>query len=413
MKKLWGCKIFNGSAKDIIDFGYVAFEGNKIMDVQLLDGNAPVPVFSEEVIDARGCTVMPGLIDCEVHLMQDSAHGTVQRAKTNLFTFSMFTAFHNAQTLLRRGFTTVLDKGDKMYEAMIIRDAQKAGRIMAPRIFCCGRFILVTGGHAHGFEADGSVAARKAARMHLTKNVDWVKIVASSGSASELIPGCREVCYVQMMPDEIAAVVEVARTKGRRVAAHANDEQSIINCLDNGVTSISHGSVSTDRVIEAFLRNDGWLVPTFSPFYLMGKDPTTPKHMYDYTQSLLAIKNELFVNAVKAGVNIAYGTDCGAACVYMGDVCVELKCMIDAGMPLNMAMESVTSTAARSLECDDTIGWLKPGYLADILVVGGDPFEDLYALRDVRYVFQEGKKVVEDGKLVDVPLEPLYSPEFV
>lgn len=411
--KLWGCKIFTGFAGETIDFGEIEFKNGKISNVTALEQTTETPVFDSETIDARGKFVMPGMIDCECHLVQDSGPNAFTRIWNDTLTASMFNTMRNAERFLRRGFTTVRDCGDKQYETVFLRDKIKERKAPGPNIIACGMFIRVTKGHATGWEVDGPYSARHAVREDLSHKIDWVKIVVESSS---VIPTQHEAGALQMLPDEIAAITEIATNYGKPVAAHIHTERGIISALENGVKTVEHCTALTPRVVELLKEKEAWGISTFTPYARMAEDTSgiTSPGMHEYCSRVMETKVKYYAQAVKEGANLAFGTDAGAPLTYHGDSGYELACIMKYGeLDAEHALEFVTTKAAKALQIEDQVGCLKKGFTADIKVINGDPTEDIYVCDDVAYVFKDGEMVCKDNAVLDIGTKELWEQKIL
>jgi len=398
MGKLWGCKIFNGTKGGVIDFGAVEFEGDKIKKVEALPKDSVIPA-GADIIDAAGMTALPGFFDCETHLVMDGNHGCVARMTAGSSALAMFNAVKNAESFLLKGVTTIRDLGDKSYETLLLRDMIKAGKSKGPTIYASGMPIRCTGGHFTGHMVDGVDEARKAVREVIHKGVDVVKVISSS---STLTRGQYEVGVLELMEDEMRAIAEYAHACCRPVASHAHSEAAIRNSLLAGADTIEHGTSMTAPNIELMLKKGAWLIPTFTPYVRMSRDTTgsTPDNFKRFTGRVMETKSEYFIKAFKAGVKIAMGTDAGAPMTPHGYVAGELGFMMEAGLTAEQALLAATSAAAALLGIEKEVGVLKEGYTADIAVVKGDPLQDIKTLDNVAMVFQNGRLVVKDGRLM-------------
>ena len=411
--KLWGCKIFTGYAGETIEFGEVEFEKGVILNVSALPETTEPPVFDAETIDARGLFVMPGMIDCECHLVQDSGPSAFTRIWKDTLTASMFNTMRSAERYLRKGFTTVRDCGDKQYETVFLRDKIKEGKAPGPNIIACGMFIRVTKGHATGWEVDGPYSARKAAREDLSHGIDWVKIVVESSS---VIPTQHEAGALQMLPDEIAAITEIAANYGRPVAAHVHTERGIVSALEHGVKTIEHCTALTPKVVDLLKEKEAWGISTFTPYARMAEDISgiTSPGMHEYCSRVMETKMKHYARAIREGANLAFGTDAGAPLTYHGDSGYELACIMKYGeIDAEHALEFVTTKAAKALQIDDKTGCLKKDYAADIKVIDGDPLKDIYVCDDVAYVFKDGEMVCKDNAVLDVGTKELWDREIL
>lgn len=407
--KLWGCKVFTGTAGETIEFGEVEFFEGKITRVSALPKDSPIPIFDSQTIDARGKFAMPGMIDCECHLVQDAGPSAFTRIWNGTLTESMFNTMRSAERYLRRGFTTVRDCGDKQYETVFLRDKIQEGKAPGPRIICCGMFIRVTKGHATGWEVDGPYSARQAARENMSHNIDWVKIIVESSS---LIKSQYEAGALQMLPDEIEAICTVAHNYGKEVAAHIHTERGIISALTHGVKTIEHCTALTPTVVDLLEEKKAYGITTFTPYARMAVDTSgiTSPGMHAYCDRVMETKIRYFGDAVKKDANLAFGTDAGAPLTYHGDSGYELACIMKyGGIDAERALELCTTKAAKALAIDDTLGKLQPGYIADIKVINGDPTQDIYVCDDVSFVFKEGELVCKDNQVLDVNTKELWD----
>ncbi|HTJ11903.1 MAG TPA: amidohydrolase family protein [Dinghuibacter sp.] len=380
----------------------IVVEGGKIVDVQqgYTGGGA-----GDTVVSLRDRTVMPGLIDCHVHL--ESQFSKNQIAETFILTDAdiAYRAAVFARRTLMAGFTTVRDLGGSGVN-ISLRKAVAQGLVDGPRIFTAGRAISASGGHMDnsvGFRddafnhkmgpddgvADGRDELVKAVRLQVKRGSDVIKI-ASTGGVLDL---SENGSGAEFTIDEIKAVVETAKDYGLKVACHAHGAEGIRRAILGGVASIEHGTFMNDEDFELAKQHGTYLVPTV----IAGKSVSDSAKIPGYFPPVIARKaievgtqiQHTFGRAYKAGVKIAFGTDAG---VYAhGKNYLEFQYMVEAGMPPMEALRSATVNAADLLGITELTGSIAKGKLADIIAVDGDPLQDIHVMGRVVFVMKEGR----------------------
>jgi imidazolonepropionase-like amidohydrolase len=379
----------------------VIVQGRRILEVR--DGFVDVP--GARVVDLRDATVMPGLIDMHVHLrgLDDRLQARLQ-APFRDYEDEAYTALLHARTTLLAGFTTVRDLGNEPRMITTLRDVIEAGQFAGPTIVAAGRGISVSGGHgdvngmnrelteigrAHAHNVcNGADDCRRAVRQQISLGADVIKFSATGGVLSNVAGGLNR----QMMADEMRAIVETARTFGRKVAAHAHGVDGINAALEAGVDSIEHGTFTDDRTFELYRRTGAWYVPTLlAPAAALAdgeRGALTPAQTQKAREAAGNAERS-FARAVRAGVNIAFGTDSGVS--RHGDNAQEFALMVRNGMTPAAAIRSATVGAATLLGRQDAIGTIEPGKDADIIAVRGDPLQDVRLLENVGFVMKHGR----------------------
>jgi imidazolonepropionase-like amidohydrolase len=298
----------------------------------------------------------------------------------------------NVASHLSAGVTTIRDVGSTDGIALDVARAVEAGVLPGPRVIAAGRAMAMTGGHAHylGREVDGGDAVRQAVRAELKAGADWIKLMASGG-----VYGHREeVGNPQLTLAEMRVAVDEAHNAGRKVTAHAYSSQAIENALDAGVDCLEHGSFLVGETADRMRASGTFLVPTLSVYRAMfaaGPKLGTPDYLRRKTQYVMEASRVSFRIALDAGLRMATGTDCGAPGHPHGTLHTELEAMVEYGASPAQALVAATSSAAELLDLGDDIGTLQSDKLADVIAVGGNPFDDIRALRDVRLVVRAGK----------------------
>ncbi len=357
----------------------------------------------DQVIDLKSRTVLPGLIDCHVHLEGETSKEEYLREFTQNPADVAFGSLDHARKTLLAGFTTVRDLGGSGVN-VALRNAISQGKVVGPRIFTARKAISGTGGHmdpTNGYRldlmgvpgpAEGVInspdEARQAVREQYKRGADLIKIASTGGVLSVAKDGSA----AQMTEAEIRAVVETARDLGLAVACHAHGAEGMKRAIRAGVTSIEHGTLMDDETMKLMVKNGTWYVPTITAGKSVADSAKIPNYYPALvTPKALAIGPKLqgtFGRAYKAGVKIAFGTD--AAVFRHGVNALEFRYMVEAGMPTLAALRSATVSAAELLGQTANLGTLEPGKLADVVAVDGDPEQDIDAMQRVRFVMKQG-----------------------
>lgn len=378
----------------------IIVSGNRISDV--LSGYAPANA-NDKVIDLKNRTVLPGLIDCHVHLENEiTPNSFVREIKSNPADFA-FQSVVFAERTLMAGFTTVRDLGGSGIN-ISLRNAINKGLIKGPRIFTAGKAIGTTGGHADPTDGyrdnlmgdpgpkDGVVNSaddcRKAVRQRYKEGSDVIKIMASGGVLSLEKNGSGP----QFTNEELKAIIATAKDYGFKVAAHAHGAESIKRAVLAGVTSIEHGTFMNEEDRELMKKYGTYYVPTIIAGKSVADSARKPNYFPDIiTPKAIAIGSQIqntFAKAYKAGVKIAFGTDAG---VYPhGKNWLEFTYMVEGGMPAMEALRCATVHAADLIGVTDQVGSIEKGKFADMVAVDGDPVKDISAMGKVKFVMKDG-----------------------
>lgn len=376
----------------------VRIEGNRIAEVG--------PSVTADDDDRRLTlgTCLPGLMDMHVHLdMEMSPDSYIKRFQANPGDYALMAA-HHARKTLEAGFTTVRNPGDTHNSTIALRNAVEDGYATGPRIYTAGKSLATTGGHAdptNGYRKDlmgnpgpesgvlnGVESARQAVRQRYKDGADFIKITATGGVLSLAKNGQNP----QFSDEELEAVIKTASDYGLHVAAHAHGAEGMKRAVRAGVRSIEHGTFMDDEVIALMKENGTYYVPTI----LAGRFVAEKSAVDGYFPEVVRPKaaevgpriQGTFEKAWKAGVTIAFGTDCGVS--PHGGNAMEFVYMVEAGMPEMDAIRSATLTPAQLLEIEDELGSIEPGKLADIVAVQGDPTKDISELTRVTFVMKDG-----------------------
>lgn len=366
-------------------------------------GKPPALRGDARILDAEGGTVMPGLVDAHVHITVTSTDHADRASWTPGYT--TVRALRSAGDMLRRGFTTVRDVGGADYG---MARALDEGLAPGPRLIFGGKALSQTGGHGDfrpltdesqpccqlkpdfGRIADGVDAVRHAARDEFRKGAHHLKLVVSGGVASPT----DEISAVQYTPEEIRAAVVEAENHNRYVTVHAYHPRAVNQALKAGVRCVEHGNLIDEESIRLLVERDAFLVPTIITYEAMYEAGARSGLSGGSLRKLDEVRSaavDALEQAHRAGVNLVYGSD------LLGDLQVRqldefaIRARVQ---PVMDVIRSATSVAARLLGMEGEIGTLEQGALADLLVLDGDPGEDIRILtapkRHLRHVIRGG-----------------------
>jgi imidazolonepropionase-like amidohydrolase len=397
------CTLLDGTSPDLREGMHVLVEEERIREVS----DRPLTAPEAQVIDLKGKTLMPGLIDAHAHLIAT----TLNLGQLALEPVTLTTARARliAEGMLQRGFTTIRDASGADWG---LAAAIAYGLIDGPRLFYAGRALSQTGGHGDfrprtweadhcaccmagaqfAVIADGVPAVQQAAREELRRGATQIKIMASGGVASPTDP----VWNLQYSEDEIRAVVWEARAWRTYVMAHAYTPEAIVRCVRNGVRSIEHGNLLDRETAALMAREHAFLVPTlvtYEALHREGKQWGLPQVSIDKIKDVREAGLQSLEYARAAGVKMGFGTDLlGETHHYQS---LEFSIRAQVLSPFEV-LQSATTVNAELLQRPGELGVLTPGALADMLVVDGNPLNDLSLLQE------QGKHlllIMKGGKL--------------
>ena len=357
-----------------------------------------------EFLDFPGCTILPGLIDTHVHLNLPGDGTTLEVAMREPEGVLMATSTFAVGKALAAGITTVRDVGALNSTAIHLRRALELGHGEGARVLACGQPITITGGHTwyFGGEADGEDGLRRKVREMAKLGADFIKVMASGGGTLNT-----QSWKPSFTPRELAVMVDEAHRSDRKITAHCLCAASIDDVVAAGFDQIEHAGFITDgkgnqsydpAVAERLARS---AIPVTSTLAVGGavlramlakeeRTPTEEAFLARWRKTFAANLDQ-FRKLREAGVTFVAGTDAGWRFTAIDDLPLELALMHQGGMSAMEAIVAGTGLAATVIGIDDRVGRLTPGLAADVLVVRGNPFDDLGVLRDVRFVMQGGQ----------------------
>lgn len=384
------------------------FHSNKVVLVQgekiiAFDEESKISIpVNCEVLNYPNGTLMPGMIEGHAHLLLHPYNETSwndQVLKESHAERAIRGAEHARNTLMA-GFTCVRDLGTEgaSYVDVGLKETIEKGIIPGPRMIVAGRAIVTTGSYGpKGFaehvevplgaeEADGIDDLTKVVRDQIGRGADVIKVYADYywGPEGKARPTFSE--------EELKRIVEVAGSSGRQVVAHASSEEGMRRASLAGVSTIEHGDGGTKEIFELMKNKGVALCPTLAAGdailqyrgWKKNEDPEPEK---------IKMKRESFKSALAMGVTIVAGGDVGV--FTHGDNVRELEMMVEYGMSPLEVLQSVTAVNAKVFQMENRIGQIKIGLLADMIIINGDPKDNISRLREIDLVMKGGK-VYED-----------------
>ncbi len=374
-------------SSSVIEHGFVEIDGECIKAVgQIQDLGSRVA--DATVIEG---TVLPGLFNSHAHLAWDGIHDLARQSMDDSPEISAYKSAGNMLVSLRSGVTTVRDLG--MNQTNFAAKQAIVQRIFpGPRLLITGEAIVQTGGHTYWCcrEASGADEMRRAVRDQVRGGADLIKIMA-----------CHDT--LEFTDAELEAVIDEAHRNGLPITAHATYNDAIYRVASFGVDCIEHGGSMTEETIRLLVDRKIPIVTTFAPIVMqsipeIARAFNIPEWKIAERQRAVADPNRYagLRNAAESGVTIIFGTDAGSPAVGHHIIAPEMKFMVKVGVVKNNlgALRAATAAAARMNKLDDRLGTLEPGKLADVIVVNGNPVDDLDALEQVTMTFVGGRQLV-------------------
>lgn len=381
---------------------WVAAEGKFIKEIGF--GISP-SISGAEIIDCKGKTLLPGLIDAHIHVcLFDNDLGEIHRR--NFPAMLYVKSLEVLKDTLFQGFTSARDVGGADAG---FRVAVESGMVQGPKLLVSGKSLTMTGGHADmrlatekcppdsgalavSVIADGVPEVQKAAREQLRQGVDLLKIMAGGGCGSP----ADEPDTSQYSMEEIIAVVKEAKAAKKEAASHNYSNSSMKICAEAGIYSIEHGNYLDKETAKFLKEKDCWLVPTLATYFYMsehGEELGIPSYFLRKMKMVRECAMEAVSNAMEAGIKIGSGSDMVGSGQPFKAMELELKAKVMGPMK---ALLASTRENAKLMKMENQIGTVEPGKIADLILVEGNPLNDMSIFQDrsnLKIILQNGNFV--------------------
>jgi len=381
--------VFDGTGLDPVSNADVLIEDNKIAGVGP-SGSLDVPE-GAQIVNTAGKFVMPGMFNNHSHLGWDGKRDLEKQGKEDSDSVTTAVVIMNMGRSLEAGVTSVRDLG--MNNAgFIALDVKERGLVTSPRLFIAGKAICMTGGHTWWCcqEADGPTGVRQAVREQVKKGATVIKMMASGR-------------HPEFTQEELDAAGHEAHELGVKITAHATIPQAVDKVLNAGYDCIEHGAAFNEEQIERMLEAGTFVVTTLSPGYLQAKHGL--ELGLGWTEEQVQARRERLKNperalltgkAGRAGVPLAFGTDAGSPAVPHNNIADEFKYLVEVGVvdSVKDVLLMATRNSAQLNGVEDSLGTLEVGKLADLVVIDGDPTENVDDIRNVEQVYLDGQRVI-------------------
>ena len=379
-------------------------ENGRIKDIT--DANN-IPKDGYEILNYPNSTIMPGLIEVHTHMHVSPEPGNYEAALNDSDTVLAIRATDAVRKTLMSGVTTMRDIGSKNHIAFPVRDAVDAGIIPGPRMLLAGQVVTTTAGHCNyfGTEADTLDEAVTAARANIKLGAEWIKIMSTGGGFTPR----SNMRAAQYPAETLEAVVNDAERLGAKVCSHAHGTVGVVNCVKAGMHNIIHCSWLAedpekafdykedvaDEIAEKGIYVDATLATGYMRTFRDPEfSPTEAQKMGFNAEESVKILQDMR----KRGVKFVSGIDSGMLYVRFDDIAYTPERMVEVvGMGNMEAIVACTKTSAECLQVDDETGTIDKNKSADIIVVEGNPNDDINALHNVSSVMLRGELVKDNG----------------
>jgi imidazolonepropionase-like amidohydrolase len=401
---LKGCHVIDATSPEARRDQYVVVEGDTIRYV----GSGRPPA-ADQTLDLGGAYMLPGLWDVHTHLRTTTWTGPSLplEAPEAIYSYGWC-----AMEALQAGVTAMRVVGIPYWADVAWRESFNRGEYLGPRLFCCGHGLRTSAGHDPSGAAaaglmmsiDGPEAMVQAVREQIQHGVDQIKLVTTGG----IMGGGHDVMSaVMFLREELEAALRIARQRGVPVAVHATYHEAVKWAVRAGAHSIEHGYVLDEEAVSLMAQRGIYYVPTLALSHLTADQASTPYEQHYCQEHVLPdgyrqranrfapSHEDSFRMALAAGVKIASGSDQGPP---REAALLEIECLSRCGLGPHGAIIAATRDAAKLCRVEDRLGMVEPGKLADLIVVAGDPLEDIHHLRRLLLVIKGGRVVVDERR---------------
>jgi imidazolonepropionase-like amidohydrolase len=352
------------------------------------------PGFNKEIVelDADGMYLMPGLIDCHVHLILNGSKDIIDYVNTTNKNILRKNAIDNLIKSLSNGITTVRDMGCWDFIVPELKKRMVNSSIKGSRIFAAGHMITSNKGHVKiiAREIDGSFKdIKKAVDEQYVNNVDFIKLIISGGLLSQ----DTSPKITELNDDIIRYVVDEAKKLGLKTAVHAYGDKDVSNSIDAGIWTIEHGLFASKNTIKKAVKKNVFFVPTLKASYdILEKKDVLPAYMIKNASMVLDNVRNVISDMINNHVKICFGTDAGTPFNYHGENARELEYLSEFGMSNWDLIKAATVIPSELLGVENFLGKVKEGYKADLIILDSNPLDDIRSIRtNLRYVISDGK----------------------
>lgn len=370
----------------VIPGGAMITDGNRITAV--LEGEEllrnPAAYDGDEVIDLRGKYVMPGLVNAHMHSTMWRSFGDIT-VDHDVATETLMAA-RNAINCLRKGITTIRELGHDDHVHNPMKKARNRGVVLAPRFFCADTIIEMSWGHANHFCHCVSSPYELVAeiRRQVNAGTDFIKLIASHDDLWHLTS--EELTFPWFSQEDLTLAVQTAHELGTKVAVHTNGKTAIGRCLNAGVDCVEHGIGITPEQIAQMKEQGTFFCPTLTGYKENGTPAWNRGDAWVARYHLMWERHkECFPKAAEAGVRLIAGTDT------LGDLNEEIALLHQFGLSNEEALLSATVRPAEFMGWTEQIGRIRPGMLADFIVLNDNPLADLSALYELEATVLDGR----------------------
>lgn len=382
MPKILFCgSLYDGIHNEPIKNSWITINNGAIESVQTSQ-----PAVPGEILDLSKFTVLPGFIDSHDHVCLDPGDEIAQANEP--LAWLAIRGAARVKKIIEAGVTTVRNAGEHERIDLSLKRAINAGLIPGPYLVTAGVWICRTGGHGwiDEREADGEWELRKAIREQVKFGTDWIKIMVTGGLST---PNS-DPMMSDYTREEIFSAVDEAHRLGKKIAAHAHGGRGVDFLIEAGVDSIEHGFYLTKEQLKEMAKKRIYLCSTYGIIKAIIDEPSSPEYSRQGCIKVQANIFDVLTNAIQENVPVVVGTDGNH-----GKLAVELEALIKSGYNASQALKSITSQAANLLGMTDQIGSIEAGYKADLVAIEGDPFNDIYAIENIKMVIREGKVLLQ------------------
>jgi imidazolonepropionase-like amidohydrolase len=399
------CHIVDVEAGKVMKNAWLVIEGTLIVDFGYGEVKSPAAETFDQVIDAEGGYLSPGLINLHVHIQRRHLHhkgkGVFRQGAAALENSEdarrMLFAMRNGWDELLGGVTTIRDCCSKSRLNTMYRDAVNEGIVIGPHVVSCGLGIASTGGHeTHRYpgavEVDGVDEVMKAVRTEIKNHADFIKFMGSGGLGG--LPEHEHPYWVELSYNELKAGIDEAHHRMKTCTIHAMGFEAVRIAVEAGIDGIEHGTNLNPELVALMKERKVYYVPTMS-----GIATVADRESESGSKDLAEFIRKLVVRPQFESVRLAHaqGLLIGAGTDTLGDLVTELEMFTQCGMSAAEALRTATSNAALILKRQESIGSIAHGKLADLILVDQNPLEGIENLRNLRWVMKEGLKLTKEN----------------